>query len=173
MKFFDFKTWNAKKILKEIALMALMVLVVSNVLSYIRQPDLSSSELPQFKEMMITGEVFDARDFKGKPLLVHFWATWCPVCKAEADNIERLSKYYNVVTIAVKSGDDSAVSQFLAKRDLHYRVINDPDGKWAKTYMIGAYPTSFIYNRNGEISFSEVGYTSTLGLYLRMWWAGL
>ena len=173
MKFFDFKTWNAKKILKEIALMALVILVVSNVMSYIRQPDLSSSEIPKFNELMINGEVFDAREFAGKPLLVHFWATWCPVCKAEADNIERLSQYYNVVTIAVKSGDDEKVQQFLTKRDLHYRVINDEEGKWAQTYMIGAYPTSFIYNRNGEISFTEVGYTSTLGFYLRMWWAGL
>ena len=169
----NFKTWNIKKILKESVIMLVIVLVVSNALSYIRKPDFSSSQLPQLNETLINGAIIESKTFEGKPLLLHFWATWCPVCKAEADNIQRLSKYYNVVTIAVKSGSDREIDETLKKRHFNYNVINDSEGKWAKMYNIEAYPTTFIYDRSGEIAFSEVGYSSTLGLALRMWWAGI
>ena len=151
--------------------MGLMILVISNVLSYIRKPDLSSSQLPKINELMINGEQFDSKSFEGKPLLIHFWATWCPTCKAEADNIQRLSKYYNVVTFAVKSGNNDKLMNYMSDRGFDYRVINDEDGVWARSFKIDGYPTTFIYDTSGEISFSEVGYTSTLGLLLRMWWA--
>jgi thiol-disulfide isomerase/thioredoxin len=171
MKLLDYKTWNVKKILKEVAIMALMVLVVTNVLSYLRKPDLAESHLTTIKTLLISGEQFDAAAFEGKPLLIHFWATWCPTCKAEADNIQRLSKYYEVVTFAVKSGDDNALTTYMNGRAFDYKVINDEDGQWAKQFNIEAYPTTFIYDSSGEISFSEVGYTSTLGLLLRIWWS--
>ena len=58
-------------------------------------------------------------------------------------------------------------------RGFNYRVINDSDGKWASMYNIEGYPTTFIYDRSGQVNFTEVGYSSTLGLALRMWWAGL
>ncbi len=173
MKLLDYKNWNIKKILKETAIMIVIVLVISNAMSYLRKPDLSNSELPQFNAMMIDGKVFDARKYEGKPLLVHLWATWCPVCKVEAPNIQKLSERYNVVTIAVKSGSDEEVQAFMDKGGYSYRVINDEEGKWAKVYSISAYPTTFVYNKDGQIDFTEVGYTSTVGLFFRMWWAGL
>ncbi len=173
MKLLDYKTWNVKKILKEIAVMALMVFVIANALSYIRKPELSDSRFPQISEKLIRGEQFDSADLRDRPLLVHFWATWCPACKAEADNIQRLSKYYDVVTFAVKSGDDSALQTFMDEREYDYKVINDGQGQWAGTFNVEAFPTTFIYDADGELMFSEVGYTSTLGLLLRMWWARL
>ena len=173
MKLLDYKTWSVKKILKEIAIMALMILVISNVLSYVRKPDLQDSQLPKIQKLLISGEQFNSETYEGKPLLIHFWATWCPTCKAEADNIQRLSKYYDVITFAVKSSDDEAVRAYMDERGFNYKVINDEDGKWARTFNVEGYPTTFIYAGNGELSFSEVGYTSSMGLFIRMWWAGL
>ncbi|MBU1643018.1 protein disulfide oxidoreductase [bacterium] len=165
------KKWTWKRVLKEVVIMGLLVLVVSNVISYIRQPALENIKLPQINETLISGENFDSDVYGGKPLLIHFWATWCPVCKAEADNIERLSHYYNVVTFAVQSGSDEEIKTFMQEQGLHYRVINDEQGKWAGRFSVNAYPTSFIYDSEGKVSSSEVGYTSTLGMALRMWWA--
>jgi len=173
MKLLDYKSWSIKKILKEIAIMALMVLVISNVLSYIRKPELAESQLPNINELMINGEQFNSQDFEGKPLLIHFWATWCPTCKAEADNIQRLSKYYDVLTFSVKSGSSDKLTNYMKEREFDYSVVNDEDGEWARRYSIEGYPTTFIYDKNGQLSFSEVGYTSSLGLFFRMWWAGL
>ena len=172
MKLFDYKTWNVKKILKEVAIMGLMVLVISNVLSYIRKPDLADSQLPKINELMINGKQFNTRNYSGKPLLIHFWATWCPTCKAEADNIQRLSAYYDVVTFAVKSGSNGELRAYMDDRGFDYHVINDESGEWARHFKIEGYPTTFIYDASGQVSFSEVGYTSTLGLLFRMWWAG-
>ena len=162
-----------KKILKEIAIMALMVLVISNVLSYVRKPDLADTQLPRINELLISGEQFNSKNYEGKPLLIHFWATWCPTCKAEADNIQRLSEYYNVLTFAVKSGTNDKLTNYMDDRGFDYQVINDEEGKWASFYNVEGYPTTFIYDTKGEMSFSEVGYTSSMGLFIRMWWTGL
>ncbi len=173
MKLLDYKSWNIKKILKEIAIMGLTVLVISNVLSYLRKPELVDTQLPKINERLINGEVFSTLEPTGRPLLVHFWATWCPVCQAESDNIQRLSDHYDVVTIAVKSGNNAALTSYMDEHSFDYRVINDANGKWAEAFDVTAYPTTFVYDSSGEICFSEVGYTSTLGLLVRMWWAGL
>lgn len=170
MKLLDYKQWSIKKILKEVAILALMVFVISNVLSYIRKPDVTENELPVITALLINGEQFDSTAYEGKPLLIHFWATWCPTCKAEADNIQRLSKQYDVVTFAVKSGDNKALQTYMDEREFDFAVINDRDGRWASRFNVQGFPTTFIYDAAGEIRFSEVGYTSTAGLLFRMWW---
>jgi len=163
------RTW--KRVIREIAVMALLVVVISNIISYIRQPALTESQLPRINETLINGELFHSKDFIGKPLLIHFWATWCPVCKAEADNIERLSAYFDVVTFAVKSGTEEELRNYMREHDMHYRVINDRDGEWAERFDVQGFPTTFVYDSKGNLSSSTVGYTSTAGLALRLWWA--
>ena len=171
MKLLDYKNWNIKKMVKEFVVMALIIFVVSNVFSYLRKPELQSSHLPSVSSALVSGKYFDSKKFEGKPLLIHFWATWCPVCKTEAGNIQTVSEYYNVLTIAVNSGSDEEIVSYLTKQGVDYKVINDLHSEWARMYNVGVFPTTFIYNSNGEIAFSEVGYTSTLGLLARMWWA--
>jgi len=165
----DQKRWTVGRVVKEIAIMVILIVIISNFISYIRQPILSGSQLPAINEILISGETVRSEAFRGKPLLIHFWATWCPVCKAEVDNIERLSKRYEVVTFAVRSGSDEEIKAYLQKRGLHYRVINDQEGNWAARFNVKGFPTTFIYDSNGVLSSSEVGYTSTAGLVLRMW----
>jgi len=160
------KKWNIKSILKEIAIGALMLFVVSNVLSYIRKPELSSNQLPQIETKLLDGTQFSVK--KGKPLVVHFWATWCPTCKLEASNIESVSKEYEVLTIAVNSGDDAQLKGYMNEKELTFKVVNDKEGKWAQQFNIEAYPTTFIYDAKGELKFSEVGYTTTAGLLGRL-----
>jgi thiol-disulfide isomerase/thioredoxin len=108
-----------------------------------------------------------------KPVLIHIWATWCPTCKVEASNIQSISKDHQVLTFAVKSGSDEEVAQYMKESDLDFNTINDQDGVYARKFNISAYPTTLIYNSDKELVFSEVGYTSTLGLRLRMWYASL
>ena len=59
----------------------------------------------------------------------------------------------------------------MKQRGLNFRFINDNNGDFAKKFNISAYPTTLIYSKDKDLIFSDVGYTSTLGLYLRMWWA--
>ncbi len=157
---------------KELLFTSLLLIVVANALSLFRAPKLADNTLPQISTLLSNKELYSTLDTQGKPLLIHFWATWCPTCKLEAANIQSISEHYNVLTIAVKSGSDKKINAYLKEHDLNFKVINDQEGILAEQFSVPAYPTTFIYDTDGKLSFSEVGYTSTFGLYLRMWWAG-
>ena len=163
---YKMKNWNFKLIFKEIAIALVILFVVSNALSYIRKPNLDSDKLPQIEATLLSAEKFIYD--KNKPLVIHFWATWCPTCKLEAQNIEFISKRYQVLTIAVNSGDDNKIKEYLKERDLSFDVINDKDSNLAEKFKVVAYPTTFIYNGNGDLKFSEVGYSTTVGLLTRL-----
>jgi len=165
------KKWSLKAILKEFVWMAVLIFVMANVISYLKKPDIQSEQLPQINERLIDGKVFSTDALEGKPLLVHFWATWCPTCKAEAGNIETLSKHFDVLSIAVKSGSDADLRAYMNERELTFNVLNDTQRTYADAFAVDAFPTTYIFDGNGKLVFTEVGYTSTIGLYLRMWWA--
>ena len=155
-----------KKIVKEILVGAVLVFILSNIISYVRKPVLDSDHLPDFEVTLVSGEVF--RKPEGKPLMIHFWAEWCKVCKLEASNIQGVSEKYEVLTIAVNSGNDSKVKAYLKEHGLTFKVLNDIDSTWAKKFKVEAFPTTFIYDSKGELKFTEVGYTTTAGLLARL-----
>jgi thiol-disulfide isomerase/thioredoxin len=130
------------------------------------KPELTSTRLPQLEVTLLDGSSYTP--IEGKPLVVHFWATWCPTCKLEISNIETVSHEYEVLTIAVNSGDDAKLKAFMSEKNLSFRVVNDSDGVLAKQFNIEAYPTTFIYDASGELKFTEVGYTCTVGLLARI-----
>ncbi len=163
---FSIDSWNIKSILKELILGAIAIFILSNIISYIRKPDLGSTQLPQVKLTLLDGTSYSLK--KGKPIAIHFWADWCKVCKLEAQNIESLSKQYEVLTIAVNSGDDVKVQSYMKERGLTFKVLNDVDSNWAKQFKVEVFPTTFIYNSKGELAFTEVGYTTTAGLLARL-----
>ena len=157
---------NTKKILKELAIGVTLVFVISNVMSYIRSPNLDSNTLPKIEATLLNGETFTFH--KGKPLVIHFWADWCKVCKAEANNIESISEDYEVLTVAVQSGNSDKVKTYMKHKNLTFKVLNDENGEFAKKFKVEAFPTTFIYDGNGELKFTEVGYTTTAGLLARL-----
>jgi len=135
-------------------------------MNYVRKPTLDSVHLPDFEVTLVNGEIF--RKPEGKPLVIHFWAEWCKVCKLEASNIQNVSEKYEVLTIAVNSGDDSRVKAYLKERGLTFKVLNDIDSTWAKKFKVEVFPITFIYDSKGELKFTEVGYTTTAGLLARL-----
>lgn len=159
------------KYLKEALLFILLMTIFANALSIYRSSSLNKEPI-NLKEI-ITLKNSRYKIPKDEPILLHFWATWCPTCKAEAQNIERISKHYNVLTIALKSGSDEEIQEYLRSRDLTFRVVNDSEGQITQRHGVSAFPTTIIYDKNGNEAFSEVGYTTTIGLWLRMWIAGL
>ena len=154
---------------KEIALFLVFMAIITNIISLYKSSDLKKEPLN-----VVNITLYDDIKYtyvNNKPLLIHFWATWCPTCSIEAANIEMVSKHYEVLTIAVKSDSDE-IKDYLAENSLSFKVVNDKNAIYASEFNIAAYPTTFIYDKDKNLVFSEVGYTSTLGLWLRMWWAG-
>ncbi len=153
--------------IKEIVFLVVMITIALNLISYLKRPDIKSPILPQFELISIDKKTINSDDFKEKPLIIHFWATWCPACKLEAPNIQALSKKANLITVAVNSGTNEELKTFLKKREFDFVVFNDLDGEFASKFQVSSFPTTFIYDRSGKISSIEVGYTSTLGLKIR------
>jgi len=155
-----------KKYFKESIIFIVVLTIVLNALSYYRSLDLNKNNLEEKSFTLLDKSAYLVKN--DKPVLVHFWATWCPTCKFEASNIEALSKDYEVITIAVQSGSTKEIEKYLTKNNLSFKVVNDENGFYAAKFKIQAYPTSFIYNKNKELTFTEVGYTTKAGLYSRM-----
>ena len=132
--------------------------------------DALSGEAPVFTARLLDDQMFTLSQFRGEPAVVHFWATWCPVCKAEQGIIDDLARDRQVVTIAMQSGPDDALLEYLEKEGLSFPVVNDPEGKLAQAYEVRGVPMSFILDENGQIRFAERGYTTGWGLRLRLWW---
>lgn len=160
-----------KHYIKETLLFLLFITILSNVISLYKSSELNNNYIDINNSKLIDNSTYIRNTTK--PLLVHIWATWCPTCKLEADNIQRLSTQYEVLTISVNSGDKTSVNKYLEDNEFDFRVINDPTGVYAKAFNISAYPTTFIYDKNNKLIFSETGYTSSLGLFFRMLWSDL
>ncbi len=160
-----------KRYLKEIIFFVVVLTIFANAVSLYKSQDLSQKPLNIQTFKLINNQKYKVPT--NKPILIHFWATWCPTCKLEASNIEFLSKYFEVLTIAVKSGSDDEIKKYLQEHNYTFKVVNDTEGSLSSKFHISGFPTTFIYDKNKKLLFSDVGYTSTLSLYIKMWWAGL
>ena len=160
--------WNIRSIFKDIVIALVLLFLLSNTISYIRAPELGSNQLPKLEVELLDGSQFSVK--KGKPLIVHFWSTSCPACKLEAPNIENISKKYEVLTISVNAESNEKLKAYMQKNELGFKVLNDVHGRWAKQFKVEAYPTTFIYDSQGKLRFTEVGYTTTAGLLARLEW---
>ena len=167
---------NIKKLYRKnkffnILLQLLVVLVVYFSIRAWQSVDNIQGKAPVILATTLNNEKIDSRDFQSKPVLIHFWATWCPICQFENNNIENISKDYQVISIASWSEGKAEVQKYIKDEHLNLPiVIVDEDGEWAKVFAVKGVPTSFIVDKKGDIQFIEKGYTSELGLRLRLWW---
>lgn len=134
-----------------------------------QQRDMISGPAPGIEAVTLQHNQFELATSQPRPVLVHFWATWCGICRLEQDSIQALSKDYNVITIAMQSGSDEEIKQYLVENKLDFEVINDVDSEIVKAYGVRAVPASFIINSQNYITTREVGYTTGWGLRLRLW----
>jgi thiol-disulfide isomerase/thioredoxin len=156
---------------------AINVLVIMTLIVGIRawqQRDMISGAAPVLHGETLAGLPYILPAHPGKPVLVHFWATWCPICRAEQDSIAAIARdHADVITVAMQSGGTEEVSLHMREQGLDFPVVNDPDGRLSSAWGVHAVPASFIISPDGRISFVEVGYTTGIGLRLRLWLAGI
>ena len=107
----------------------------------------------------------------GRPVALHFWATWCGVCKLEEGQIARVAADHPVLGVAMQSGRPAQVARAMAQRDPPWPTLVDADGSQARAWGVGAVPAFIVIAPDGRISSASVGYTTELGMRLRLWWA--
>jgi thiol-disulfide isomerase/thioredoxin len=136
-----------------------------------RSRDAVSGQAPALSGTTLQGNVYKLAEKPEQPVLVHFWATWCPVCKLQESNIQSIAGDYPVITVAMSSGTDEEIRTHMQKEELSLDVINDESGIISNNWGVKGVPTTFILDTSGEIRFVETGYTTTVGLRIRRWLA--
>jgi len=117
---------------------------------------LVKKEAPPFSLKMLDGEkVVSLSDFKGKPILLKFWATWCPSCVEELPPMEKFSegrKEQLVILMAAIDGEkEKKVRRLIKDKKITVPVLLDPKAKTARSYGVNFVPVSFFINREGLI----------------------
>lgn len=107
----------------------------------------------------------------GSAVALHFWADWCPICRLEENSVNRVQLDWPVLGVAMQSGDAARVLGVQSHRALSWRSAIDTDGSIARRYGLSSVPAFVVLDANGRIRFAEVGYTTELGMRLRLWWA--
>jgi len=107
-----------------------------------------------FTLMSIDGKQISLSDFKGKPIVLNFWATWCPDCLNEMPWFEEEYRKSNgsIVFIGVdlqESGDK--VMKFVSEHSITYPILLDPDGTVRGIYHSMGVPTTYFINSNGTV----------------------
>jgi thiol-disulfide isomerase/thioredoxin len=136
-----------------------------------QQRGLASGAAPPLSAKTLAGASYALSRNRDSPTVVYFWAGWCPVCRLEHGAISELADDGRVITVAMQSGSDAEVRRYLDTEKLRWPVINDPQGDLARAWNVRATPAFFIVDRRAMIRFREVGYTSGVGLRLRLWLA--
>ncbi|QJD28751.1 protein disulfide oxidoreductase [Methylococcus geothermalis] len=133
--------------------------------------DMASGPAPAIEGRFLDGSPASLDSLRGRPALVYFWASWCPICGTMEHKIESLARDHAVVTVAYQSGDAAEVARHVAERHLDWRVVPDPDGINGERYGIRGVPAFFILGPDGTIRSRSMGFTPEWLLRLRLWLA--
>ena len=151
--------------------LSVILLIIFGVRAW-QQRDIVKGVAPALSGVMLDGKIFSLAAKPTQPVLVHFWATWCPICRAEQGSIESIAHDNpNVITVAMQSGNSSAVQQYMREQSVSFPTINDADGQLSEKWGVRGVPASFIIDTDGKVRFVEIGYTTGWGLRFRLWLA--
>jgi thiol-disulfide isomerase/thioredoxin len=117
---------------------------------------------PAWKLKDLQGREVSAADFKGKIVVIDFWATWCPPCRAEIPGYISLQKKYaakDLVIIGISLDEDGAkaVAPFAKEKGINYQMLLFNDDVVAAFGGIEGVPTTFLIDREGNIRDKKVG----------------
>ena len=109
----------------------------------------------------LTGKRVDLKDFRGRVVLVNFWATWCEPCRDEMPSLERLrgklrGRPFDVLTVNYGEGP-AKINAFLAKQKISLPVLLDPEKEAAAEWKAGGLPMTFLVDAEGRVRYSAFG----------------
>ena len=157
--------------LKEALIFTTIVVVIGLGTDLWRSQSMASGVAPKLISQSVLGEEVNLVAMsQEKPVMVYFWATWCSVCSAVSPSVNFISGNYQVLTVALASGEPQRIKQYLNAKQYDFSAINDPKGKISREWGVSVVPTIFIIDK-GQITSVTTGFTSPIGMWLRLLFA--
>jgi len=117
----------------------------------------TSKPAPDFDLKDIHGQSVNLAQFKGKPVLLNFWATWCGPCREELPSMQRMHEAskknggFHIIAISIDRFNMKKVSRYAENLNLTFPVLVDPDRKIRNAYFIRGLPTSYLIDSEGKL----------------------
>lgn len=164
-----------KKIIALVAILSLITIAIVQAMErQEKQTDLKAeaeeqlgglavgAKAPDFTLNSLEGEAVSLSDFKGKKILVNFWATWCPPCKKEMPAIQQFTEEAgeDMVALAVNIDPENDAIAFANEHKLTFPILLDHqnvDKPISDQYQVLAIPTTFFIDSNGNIQHKFIG----------------
>ena len=121
----------------------------------------TGGKLPAFKLADADGRELATADWRGKTVVVNFWATWCEPCREEMPSLDRLrkrlaGKAFEVIAVNVGESPER-VARFTRDTPVSFPILYDHDSATAKRWKVRGYPTSYVIGPDGRIRYYFVG----------------
>ncbi len=144
-----------------------MILAFGAALAPAQEPGRGLTEIPQrplapdFTLRDLDGNRHRLSDYRGRVVIVNFWATWCPPCRAEMPSMqrawERLRKE-GVVMLGIDVGEDEdTVFQFTADYPVEFPLLLDQDSSVIGRWPVRGLPTTFVVDPQGRLAYRAIG----------------
>jgi len=115
----------------------------------------------EFELKDIDGKVYRMSQYRGKVVIVNFWATWCPPCREEMPSMERAYeklKKSDIEILAINIGEDEdAIFKFSADYPVSFPLLMDQDSRVIKQWPVTALPTTYVIDPEGRIVYRAIG----------------
>ena len=147
----------------------ILVLVAENIIVYasitaadptsiaVQQNVQDIKPAPKYSATTLDGRPASLEEFRGNPVIVNVWATWCIPCRQEMPALETLYNKYSheglqIVGVSVDGpGTPQRIKSFIDRMGITYTILHDPDDKFSRAFRTIGVPESFLINSNGEI----------------------
>ena len=113
---------------------------------------------PDFETEYLNGEKFKLSELKGKPIVLNFWATWCPPCRREMPLLQKLHDEGKIIVVGVNLQEDKkTINEFIEKLNITFPIVLDKDKSIEARYNVLLKPTTYFIDKNGIILDKKYG----------------
>ncbi len=116
---------------------------------------------PDFELNDMDGKSHHLADYRGRVVIINFWATWCPPCRAEMPSMQRAWEQLSqeeIQMLAINvAEDEERISQFSSDYPVEFPLLMDLDSKVSEAWPLRGFPTTFIVDAEGRIAYQAIG----------------
>ena len=176
------RTWwlRIRSLLIDILIVVGVVYAVQLWRSQSMVPGGSNAPDMQLMQLGLNGEpdqLVDLDDFAGRPVMIHFWATWCGVCETEigmVSAVHRALQGQNAALITVVDDSDSedvaTLRSYIQEHEIEWTVLLG-DRDTLDAWRIELFPTDYFITPQGTVDSVHTGFSTSWGMRWRLWWA--